>query len=76
MPGPYLLVGRSFGSMLVLRYAQEHPGQTRGLVLVNVLGPALKPAMGPDWPAYVERLRQPGAPFRTDGRPVGISQSR
>ncbi len=59
-------MGHSFGGMLALRYAQTHPGHVRGMVLVDVRGPGLKPVMGADWAAYVDALRYPGTPFDAD----------
>jgi pimeloyl-ACP methyl ester carboxylesterase len=35
--GPYILVGHSFGGMLVRAYAAKHPKQVAGLVLVDPL---------------------------------------
>jgi len=35
MPGPYVLVGHSYGAMLVRAYAFQHPGDVAGLVLVD-----------------------------------------
>ncbi|AYV32462.1 hypothetical protein EES41_37505 (plasmid) [Streptomyces sp. ADI95-16] len=40
--------------------------RSAGLVLVEALGPALKPAMATDWAAHVEALRHPGTPFAAD----------
>lgn len=35
VPGPYVLVGHSFGGLLVRRYAARHPQEVAGLVLVD-----------------------------------------
>jgi len=35
IPGPYLLVGQSFGGMVVQVFAAHHPDETLGLVLVD-----------------------------------------
>jgi pimeloyl-ACP methyl ester carboxylesterase len=37
LPAPYILVGHSFGGMLVRAYAAKHPKQVAGLVLVDPL---------------------------------------
>ncbi len=37
---PYVLVGHSFGGLLVRHYAALHPAEVRGLVLVDPLPPA------------------------------------
>jgi pimeloyl-ACP methyl ester carboxylesterase len=39
IPGPYLLVGHSFGGMLVQAFAAKYPGEVAGLVLVDPLSP-------------------------------------
>ena len=37
---PYILVGHSFGGMLVRAYAAKYPGHVAGLVLVDPLSPS------------------------------------
>jgi pimeloyl-ACP methyl ester carboxylesterase len=58
---PYVLVGSSFGGMIVTHYAATHPGEVAGVVLLDVPAPAvLDPAELPelvwDHPDYTEHL--------------------
>jgi pimeloyl-ACP methyl ester carboxylesterase len=39
IPNPYILVGHSFGGMVVQAYAATYPGDVAGLVLVDPLSP-------------------------------------
>ncbi|MEU0395406.1 alpha/beta hydrolase [Streptomyces sp. NPDC006208] len=60
VPGPYLLVGHSFGGMVTRLYAQTHPESTAGLVFVDAFGTNMKPFLGKEWAAYLEVLNRPG----------------
>ncbi|MFF4232366.1 alpha/beta fold hydrolase [Streptomyces sp. NPDC001820] len=66
VPGPYLLVGHSFGGMITRSYAQKHPERTGGLVFVDAFGTNMKPYFGRDWAAYVRLLNHPGTAFDDD----------
>ncbi|MFB6805619.1 alpha/beta fold hydrolase [Streptomyces sp. NPDC056387] len=66
VPGPYLLVGHSFGGMITRLYAQQHPDRTAGLVFVDAFGTNAKPYFGAQWPAYLRLLNGPGTPFDAD----------
>jgi pimeloyl-ACP methyl ester carboxylesterase len=39
IPGPYLLVGHSFGGLLVRQYAAQYPAEVAGMVLVDAMHP-------------------------------------
>ncbi|WP_405754559.1 alpha/beta fold hydrolase [Streptomyces sp. NBC_00073] len=66
VPGPYLLVGHSFGAMITRLYAQQHPADTAGLVFVDAFGTNAEPFFGAQWPAYLKLLNEPGTPFDED----------
>ncbi len=50
IPGPYVLVGHSFGGLVVQRYAAEYPGEVMGVVLVD-------PMRVEEWPPVNETQR-------------------
>lgn len=59
IPGPYVLVGHSFGGIVVRLYAATYPDEVAGLVLVDAadeeLHTRLRAAMTPEqWSAYQE----------------------
>ena len=46
VPGPYVLVGHSFGGLFVRLYASVHPGRVAGLVLVDALSEGVRAHVG------------------------------
>ena len=45
VPGPYLLIGSSWGGNIVAVYAADHPDDVAGLVLLDVAYPSTEPGM-------------------------------
>ena len=41
VPGPYLFVPESFGSLLTIEYARQHAGETAGIVFLDGVDPQL-----------------------------------
>ena len=67
--GPYMLVGHSFGGMIVRLFAQTYPSKVAGLVFVDAFGTNIRGLFGPElWPSYVELLNHPGTPFDSNPR--------
>ncbi|MEO8906969.1 MAG: alpha/beta fold hydrolase [Microbacteriaceae bacterium] len=65
IPGPYVLVGHSYGGMIVRLFAQTHPKDVAGLVLVDAFGPNIAQLFGSQWDRYAELLNHPGTALDT-----------
>jgi pimeloyl-ACP methyl ester carboxylesterase len=55
VPGPYVLVGHSYGGMLIRLYASTYPDEIVGMVLVDAFSEGLETQMTSEqWIAYAE----------------------
>jgi pimeloyl-ACP methyl ester carboxylesterase len=54
--GPYVLVGHSYGGLIVRLYASTYPEELSGLVLIDVLSEGLREAETPDQWAIQRKL--------------------
>jgi pimeloyl-ACP methyl ester carboxylesterase len=55
VPGPYVLVGHSYGGMLMRLYASTYPDEVVGMVLVDAFSEGLEAQMTAEqWAAYAE----------------------
>jgi pimeloyl-ACP methyl ester carboxylesterase len=54
VPGPYLMVGHSFGGLLVRLYCLMYPDEVCGMVLVDALAEQIKPLFSSaDWGTFL-----------------------
>ena len=65
VPAPYVLVAHSLGGLFSRLYAQSHPGQVAGLVLVDSFATSIPALMGTQWPAYRRLLNRPASAGHT-----------
>jgi pimeloyl-ACP methyl ester carboxylesterase len=55
VPPPYVMVGHSFGSLVVRRFAADYPGEVAGLVLVDSMRPEEWPPASSVRQAHLDR---------------------
>jgi pimeloyl-ACP methyl ester carboxylesterase len=55
IPGPYVLVGHSFGGLVVRSFAMQYPDEVLGVVLVDPMRPEEWPPVNEAQRAHVER---------------------
>jgi pimeloyl-ACP methyl ester carboxylesterase len=58
IPAPYVLVGHSYGGLLVRLYAHAHPHQTAGIVLVDSMGRNQDRRLRTIWQAQPAEVRR------------------
>jgi pimeloyl-ACP methyl ester carboxylesterase len=58
-PGPYLLVGHSYGGLITRLYAGEYPGEVAGIVFVDAGAPEWQTAMTPEQWQILQALNAP-----------------
>jgi pimeloyl-ACP methyl ester carboxylesterase len=61
--GPFVLVAHSDGGMIARLFAQTHPSEVAGMVLVDAFGTNIKRLFGRLWPRYEALLNHPGTPL-------------
>jgi pimeloyl-ACP methyl ester carboxylesterase len=79
IPPPYLLVGHSYGGLLARLFADAHPDETAGVVLVDAMGRDQDRRLLQAWraaPAQVRRrMAKPTAEPVLDGVDLGAGES-
>lgn len=56
-PAPYVLVAHSWGGLIAMCFAQDHPEEVAGLVLVDAASVQLRDALTPEqWQAFLDMI--------------------